>query len=750
MTWSLAFIPSAAASGRSWLAVSIIPDLLLVAILILLWRYLLSGRRPPRQELADIRMELTRSVEALWLATELADVGVWSWDLVNGELTWSDRCKTHFGLPVGQSESMELFYSRLHPDDRDRVRTALDRSRNERTELRTTYRARLPDGTQRDIATLGRCTYDVHGKPLSMGGVTLDLSRILRLETDLQTTQAVGERQAAELEMARRFKVVAENASDVVMETDNDGVVRWVTPSVITQIGQQPADVVGTPFAAAVHPDDRDKIHSLAGQVRAGVLATAEVRWRRADGSYRWFSLALRPVLDDRQTIVRRVGCWRDIHAEVLAREAIEIERQRLRAQMASMINPLVLVESIRDPAGRIADFTIADANPPACEFFTLDRDRIQGRRLLELLPLMSTTGLIARFAETADTGRLTVIDDFPLPMPDGSVRWLDLRAARADGRVSLVLRDNTDRQAALERITTSEEQFRLLAENTLDVVLRIDVHDRVIWVSPSVRSVLGWDIADCIGHSCHEFLATEEMRQQYRLDKKRVFVGEGTVSRSQVRSKSGDIHWMETHSSPDRAADGRIVGVIMAMRIIDTEVLAEDALERRARTDDLTLLLNRRELMDRLGGLVAAGTSGFAVLCCDIDRFKKINDTYGHAAGDAVLEALGERIRGSLQSSADLGGRIGGDELMVVLHDVRDLAAAAGAAERLRSSAAEPINFAAGPLAVTLSIGATVAGLGESVDAILARADEAMYQAKELGRNRVVALSPEAAVPSG
>ena len=434
--------------------------------------------------------------------------------------------------------------------------------------------------------------------------------------------------------------------------------------------------------------------------------------------------------------------------AEVVS-EHQEVERHRLRAMITSSLNPVTLTEPVRDAAGKTIDFIYADFNDAACDFIGLDRDHLLGRRLIDLFPQLTATGLLARFVETADTGRPVSVDDFPFPMEGGVVHNIDVRAVRVDTWVIFHWRDNSDRYAAMERIAASEERFRLLAENTLDVVVRLDVNDTVVWVSPSVTTVLGWSVAEVVGRSGLDFLATEATRQQYRHDKARVFAGEGTVSRSEVRSKAGEVHWMESHSSPFRMPDGRIDGVIAALRVIDAEVVAEQALERRARIDDLTGLLNRKELMDRLDGLVAHGEGDVAVLWCDIDRFKEINDVHGHAAGDAVLEALGDRIRGGLPQPDDLGGRIGGDELMVVLRGVHDLGAAVRAAERLRQSAAEPIPFEAGTIGATLSIGVTLALPGEGIDATLARADDAMYHAKNQGRNRVVALPAPAAIAS-
>lgn len=103
------------------------------------------------------------------------------------------------------------------------------------------------------------------------------------------------------------------------------------------------------------------------------------------------------------------------------------------------------------------------------------------------------------------------------------------------------------------------------------------------------------------------------------------------------------------------------------------------------------------------------------------------------------MLEALGERIRGCLRSSDDIGGRIGGDEMVVVLRGIGSLEEAVAVAENLRRRAAEPIPVGDEMVQATLSIGVARVGPNEGVDAILARADDAMYEAKQQGKNRVV-----------
>jgi two-component system cell cycle response regulator len=165
------------------------------------------------------------------------------------------------------------------------------------------------------------------------------------------------------------------------------------------------------------------------------------------------------------------------------------------------------------------------------------------------------------------------------------------------------------------------------------------------------------------------------------------------------------------------------------------------------ALTDELTGLYNRRYVMAHLDELIQRvneGGTGTAVLMFDIDHFKKVNDTYGHAAGDDVLRELAARsLRG--MRSFDLVARLGGEEFLIVMPET-NLAVAAAVAERLRRSVCDhpfTIRTPATSLQVTVSIGVSVAsGHADAPDKLMKRADDALYAAKNGGRNRVVALA--------
>jgi diguanylate cyclase (GGDEF)-like protein len=182
------------------------------------------------------------------------------------------------------------------------------------------------------------------------------------------------------------------------------------------------------------------------------------------------------------------------------------------------------------------------------------------------------------------------------------------------------------------------------------------------------------------------------------------------------------------------------VLGLAHRMRVFQRE---RDAAQQDAEHDALTHVFNRAGMMRRLHAAIAASRAqrlSLSVLFLDLDHFKRINDTYGHAVGDACLCAVTETIRAETQAEQSVG-RIGGEEFLLLLpgfarRHARDLA------ERIREQVALRCAMVQGaPVALTLSIGVVECHASDDTASLLQRADEAMYQAKHDGRNRVVVL---------
>src|SRR3954470_36244 len=188
--------------------------------------------------------------------------------------------------------------------------------------------------------------------------------------------------------------------------------------------------------------------------------------------------------------------------------------------------------------------------------------------------------------------------------------------------------------------------------------------------------------------------------------------------------------------------ADGEVLTRVAAAartKALQQELVAQGArLEALLREDGLTGLSNRRAILTQLGGMVSAARRHghpLSIAICDLDHFKRINDSRGHKAGDAVLVAAAHAMGAHLRAEDQLG-RLGGEEFLVLLPDT-DAAAAHHVASKLRAEVAG----AGGPVPVTVSIGVATWD-GEAPEDLLHRADEALYAAKEAGRDRVMAAT--------
>lgn len=407
----------------------------------------------------------------------------------------------------------------------------------------------------------------------------------------------------------------------------------------------------------------------------------------------------------------------------------------RLQAILDALFDPHLVVDAVRDESGQVRDFVIADANVAACEGVGTPREALVGSGLFNLAPPESADALFAMCVKVIETGVPLALDDVPYRYArTGLDRLIELRATRIPGGLSVTWRDVTERQRAANALASSEERYRMLAENSSEVV----VHSRngvPVWVSPSLTDALGWDREDWLGANIDDFVHPTDLPG---VIESRARARQGHL-RLRVRGKDGDYHWVDATVRPYVDSRGRQDGGVSTFRLVDHLVAVEQALTREATTDALTGLLNRRQAMKDLAHrLDPAARIPLAVAFCDLDDFKFINDTYGHLAGDHMLQTVATRAS-AVATPADSVARIGGDELLVVLGGVTDPERAVATLRAMCAVLAQPVEFEGLELSTTVSVGVVLAQPGDDVDEVIAGADQAMYRAKRAGRNRVV-----------
>jgi diguanylate cyclase (GGDEF)-like protein/PAS domain S-box-containing protein len=283
-----------------------------------------------------------------------------------------------------------------------------------------------------------------------------------------------------------------------------------------------------------------------------------------------------------------------------------------------------------------------------------------------------------------------------------------------------------------------SEERFRSLVRNASDVILIVEPEGKIRFVSPSVERVFGYRPEEVLGLDSLGFINPEhtERVKEFLTE---VGTAPGMTRTVECRVRHGDGRWREAEATATNLVnDASVGGLVVNLRDITERKEAEDQLAYQAFHDTLTGLANRALFMDRLQNALARSVrreEQTGVLFLDVDRFKIVNDSLGHDAGDRLLIAVAQRLSFCLRDG-DTAARLGGDEFTVLLEDLRDIGEAIRIAERISSELSRPFEIDGREVFVTVSIGITVSRPGhhQHLD-LLREADIAMYQAKAQGK---------------
>jgi diguanylate cyclase (GGDEF)-like protein/PAS domain S-box-containing protein len=280
--------------------------------------------------------------------------------------------------------------------------------------------------------------------------------------------------------------------------------------------------------------------------------------------------------------------------------------------------------------------------------------------------------------------------------------------------------------------------RLHALVRHASDMILIVDRDAQVTFATGAVNDVLGRTPAEFTGHPVHEIVHPHDCALLRGLVDGTFEAGPGESKRVGWRMRHGDGRWVDLEIvATNLEHDPHVGGLVLSCRDISVSKAFEEQLRHQAFHDPLTQLPNRALLLDRIEQAIARERPTIALLFVDLDDFKVVNDTLGHAAGDALLTAVAARLRGCLRS-ADTASRLGGDEFALLLEEVGDAAEGERVANRVLDTMRRPFSLHGEPVHVSVSVGLVVAAAGTvSVDELLRRADFAMYAAKRNGKGR-------------
>lgn len=362
----------------------------------------------------------------------------------------------------------------------------------------------------------------------------------------------------------------------------------------------------------------------------------------------------------------------------------------------------------------------------------------LNARRISRPLVSLAKAATKLRRGESSNLGKLT-----------GSFNEVDALADSFGALVADLQRNQqelTEVNASLEErvaqrtedLARSELRLRTITDNVPVLISYIDLDHRMMFCNGTFRDWVGIDPEKVVGKLVVDVIGTE-LYEQRRQNIVRVLTGERVVF-DMVSTALGVTRHLHTTYIPDRRRDGTVIGFYTLSTDVSAMKEVEHQLTLLARHDSLTGLPNRGQLDEKLGEAIKRNkrqNRPLAVLFLDIDYFKKINDTFGHAAGDEVLKEFGLRLKRVVRDT-DTVARLAGDEFVILLEGVHSGAEAEAVAQKIVHSVAGKFFTGAHSLSVTTSVGIAFSTRCDiTAEEFLAHADRALYEAKSGGRNR-------------
>lgn len=603
------------------------------------------------------------------------------------------------------------------------------------------------------IRTSGRPKFDEDGSFTGYAGVASEITAYRQAEEE--ATRARMERNVSRAGLTQ----ILGGSSVATFVIDSDHRVAYWNHACENLTGVDAASVVGTneqwrPFYADARPVMADLI--LSGEGDSKIKQHYPGKWKRSKlitGAYeaedffphfgshgRWVFFTAAPLRDENGQLIGAIETLQD----VTERKQMELELQESEARYRAVAESAKDAIVTADSSGNIVSW-----NPGAEAMFGYEEAEAIGLPLTRLMAprhhdrhsAMLDNWLLAWMLPTGSkTKQLPGLHktgtEFPMELSFGV--W-----ETSGGRfITGIIRDTSARKLA-------EEQSRIAAIvfEAQEGMVITDPQGVVLRVNAAFTRITGYTPDDAVGRTMRLLHSGRHPPEFYKSMWRTIANNGSWQGEIWDRRKNQEIYPEWLSITAVKGESGKITHYVGTFTDITDKKAAEDAIRHLAFYDALTELPNRMLLNDRLQqALVAAKRDDgrLALLFLDLDKFKPINDTYGHDVGDQLLKEAARRILACVRES-DTVARIGGDEFIVLLRAVEDKHDAIGVAEKIRATLGRTFALKEHRLEVSSSIGiALYPAHGSDAFALAKNADVAMYQAKNAGRNAVRIFSPD------
>ncbi len=579
------------------------------------------------------------------------------------------------------------------------------------------------DGTTFDIEVVGKdCLYQGRNARVT---AFHDITERKRAEETLRESE-------------EKFRTLAETSAAATFIFQGTRL-RYVNSATEALTGYDREELLTMNFWDVMHPDSRElvKQRGLARQRGEPVSRRYEAKLLTKNGEERWADFAVGVIEFEGKPAV--LGTAFDVTERKQAEDALRESEEKYRDLVENMSEILYALDK---------DGRITYVSPVVEQLGGYTPSELIGRLFTEFIHPDDLMPLVESFQRTV-SGNLEP-SEFRIFTKSGEIRWVRTSSQpvfEGDRVIGLraVMMDITERKRAEETLREREETLRATIESTEDGILVVGSNGQIAYANARLAKM--WRIPkDVLETSDRDKVLTSVMDQLQEpeafLARARELNHTPDESFDELVFKDGRIFERLSRPLTSEEAPGRV----FSFRDITERKRAEDTIKHMAYHDSLTDLPNRALFEDRLTVALAQVRRKrrmAAVMFLDLDRFKVVNDTVGHALGDRLLQSVAERLTG-LVRDGDTVARVGGDEFTLLLQEVGRAEEVAEVAERVLDALRQPWVLNGHEFRITTSIGiAMFPNDGEDVDSLLSNADTAMYRAKDQGRDNYKLYTP-------
>jgi diguanylate cyclase (GGDEF)-like protein/PAS domain S-box-containing protein len=538
---------------------------------------------------------------------------------------------------------------------------------------------------------------------------------------------------------AQRWEHVLEGTGHGVWDLNPATGKVAFSPAWRRMLGYSSADVPDTLAAwrALIHPEDQPRVRKMFEDLLCGGGETRQViyRMRTRIGDYLWVLTCAQLLRDATGRPRHMIGTNTDITAQremELRLDELMAALNESQAHFRRFFDEARAVMLLVDPA----DGRILDANPAASAFYGYAREELLAMRITDI-NRMTGEDVASEMAEAIAAGREQSIQ--PHRLKNGEVRSVEVYSSpyRYDNRLVIyaIVHDISERVEAERGLREAATVF----ESTAEAIMITDTGGTIRRINQAFTQMTGYSAAEALGQTPRILKSGRQDRAYYQTMWERLLTQGHWEGELWNKRKNGEIFPVWQTVSTVRDSHGKGVGFVSLFIDITQKKRDADELAYRANYDALTGLPNRNLLAERLSqALKQARREGsrVAVMFIDLDFFKQVNDTLGHAIGDRLLQLAAERMRMCVRET-DTIARLGGDEFVILLMDIDAVAPAGTVAEKVIAQMTEAFTIEGNEIHIGASIGITIfPDDGRDIDTLFRNADLAMYRAKAMGRN--------------